>query len=702
MKIALDLKSRRISVVLCLALLILLTAFFFRNVAFSDDLFGASDDGRLTMLITEHWYHVFRGESSAAELGFFYPAQNTLGYSDMLFGFGVLHSVFRFLGIDVFSAYKATLMCIHLLGTVASFILLYRCLKIDALWSLFAIMTFSFSNAYAIHIRHTQLVAVSYVPLLALFLTCFFRSITNKRRHFYAVASVVTLAVILYTAWYIFFFTMLFLVTFVVVFLILQLRRNRAYLVTILKTVKRMLPELICYAILTIALFVPFVLMELPLLRAGGGNSYSYVSGTLPEAIDFINVSRDNWLFGPLMSRMQLDERGYVFMPELQQGLSAVLLIMFCATWVLYRKRNSVRPEERAASVRVESIYSFAIALIVSALLVVRLSGNGASLWWFVYQIFPGAASLRAVARYLLFLSFPVAVITACMGNDLSEAYRQKKVAKYNVLMLALLAAAFVVNIHNGGAAAEWNRSDALSFIEAVPQPPEDCESFFLTNPLEGRDNVVCQMDAYQIADWYGIKTINGYSAFNPENWGGIWNIGDDTYRQSVSSWILRNRLENVYAYDETEQTWTAFSFADEVDPVFDASNDIIPDFTIGIWDFHPDRFSWTQRDVEMLLKDENITSDGLLLKVGTVRYDDYLRQQPDVDPMFSVYVNGELIEEIHATGEENEYLFDVQSAEDDIYDIEIKCNFYFNPRELGINSDPRDLSLQLFYLGAP
>ena len=68
--------------------------FFFRKMYGSVLLFGDTGDGRLTMLITEHWYHVFQGRASVTDLGIFYPAPNTLGYSDLLLGFGLIHSVF--------------------------------------------------------------------------------------------------------------------------------------------------------------------------------------------------------------------------------------------------------------------------------------------------------------------------------------------------------------------------------------------------------------------------------------------------------------------------------------------------------------------------------------------------------------------------------------------------------------------------------
>lgn len=36
-----------------------------------------------------------------------------------------------------------------------------------------------------------------------------------------------------------------------------------------------------------------------------------------------------------------------------------------------------------------------------------------------------------------------------------------------------------------------------------------------------------------------------------------------------------------------------------------------------------------------------------------------------------------------------------------DVYDIEIETNCYFNPKDIGINEDTRNLSVALYYIGS-
>ena len=94
-------------------ILILSEIFFFRNILFNNSLFGDLGDGRLTMLITEHWYRFCCGLEKINDLGIFYPVENTLAYSDMLLGYGIIHSIFRFCGLDMFISYKITLILVH-------------------------------------------------------------------------------------------------------------------------------------------------------------------------------------------------------------------------------------------------------------------------------------------------------------------------------------------------------------------------------------------------------------------------------------------------------------------------------------------------------------------------------------------------------------------------------------------------------------
>ena len=535
----------------CTAFLLFCEWFFFRNIIMTDGLIGDYGDGRLTMLITEHWFHVFSGKAAVPDLGIFYPATNTLAYSDMLLGYGIIHSMLRSIGMDIFYAYKATLMLVHLMGTFTTFYLLKRSLRTSFTWALFGTVAFSFTSTYSIHFGHTQLAAISILPLVVIFVTAFFKNLERRAtRTLYAVLSILTLALILYTSWYIAFFTALFTVT--CILLLICTMGWQQFLSASKNFLKQLGPDLVFYIIFAAALTVPFGLLSLPVLRMSGGfGGYGYRAFS-PEFIDIINVSTANWLLGPLMRRAGLDHRGYSF--EVMEGFNIVLLFAFA---VLAYRVHKLNAKEKPRH------YPLYVALFLSVVIgifsVIRLSSNGISLWLFVYKFFPAGRAIRAVGRYFFYLSLPMAVVTAVMGDCLWKA---KKRSVWTVVLLLVLV--FVANIHIDGVSSHprWTRQKWTDFINGIAAPPNDCKVFCIVNPGKDTPPWAIQLDAHQIADRFGINTINGYSGNSPAGWGGIWEAGGDrsAYEGAVSRWILRNGLENVYAYDEGNNVWAKFN----------------------------------------------------------------------------------------------------------------------------------------------
>ena len=66
-------RNRHFLNALVLSFLVFCEGFFFRNVLGNDALFGDRGDGRLTMLITEHWWQFISGKEGFFELPFVYP-----------------------------------------------------------------------------------------------------------------------------------------------------------------------------------------------------------------------------------------------------------------------------------------------------------------------------------------------------------------------------------------------------------------------------------------------------------------------------------------------------------------------------------------------------------------------------------------------------------------------------------------------------
>ena len=102
---------------------------FFYNVIDINTLIGEAGDGRVTNFITEHWFDYFCGKVSFGDLRTMYPVKGTIAYSDMLLGYGLIHSIFRILGFNVLLSYKFTLITIHFIGTFSMMILLHKVMK---------------------------------------------------------------------------------------------------------------------------------------------------------------------------------------------------------------------------------------------------------------------------------------------------------------------------------------------------------------------------------------------------------------------------------------------------------------------------------------------------------------------------------------------------------------------------------------------
>ena len=192
-------------------------------------------------------------------------------------------------------------------------------------------------------------------------------------------------------------------------------------------------------------------------------------------------------------------------------------------------------------------------AVLISFFIILKLSSNGVSLWMFIYKFVPGAGAIRAVSRYLFFLTFPMSMIIAVIGHKVSL----ESTARSLHLCVILGAALFVSNIYGDGINAHWNIAEEEKFLDSVSQPPSDCDVFYIKDTSGNEELAYAyQLDALEIAARFGIKTINGYSDINLEHWDGIREVCADGYESSVGHWIEYNGLLNVYSYDKATNVW--------------------------------------------------------------------------------------------------------------------------------------------------
>ena len=681
----------------CICLILVGEFVFFRNVIGHDFLIGYSGDGKLTMLLTEHWYNFFCGREAFTELAFFYPDEAVLGYTDMLLGFGLIHSILRFLGLNMFVAYKYTLIIVHLFGSLCMFYLLHSVMKCNRYWSLFGVTVFSYSNAFAVNIAHTQLTALSLLPLLTIFIIKAFSSnVEEKKRGIFVVSALSIIAFIAYTAWYIAFFTFLFGLILLVMSYVILNHNGISFKKNFFSWFTAHKKNVIAFFFYSVAIFVPFLIVYLPALRNTSGYGYQEVSVYLPELIDVINVGQGNLLFDKFPS-LTVFHRQVVTM-ETVQGFSLVILAIYL---YIFFQRNQYREylKTKEETVRFLVINACIISIVVVIVLSVKLGPDGSSLWYFLYYFVPGAKAIRAVARFWFFLSFPVALVVAVRGDYIFA----KKTIRFRRLAGAILfIALFISNMRVDGVIYDgrWRTDLEVDFLTNVTKPPSACKAFYIYD--SGNKKIQAhsyQLAAYGIANHFGIKTVNGYSGNSPQDWD-LWDVESKEYESNVYSWIKQNDLKDLYGYDRHTNTWAKFTVENrkEITDVFCTEKGKFS-FTYGLQGGQGKDVPWTKKHFGVVIRNKKIEKSGLRLSLTTV-LDSYKAQLKDLPLYIKLYVNGEYIADLDVINGNKEYVFKVPSHKSDVYEVELKTNAWFCPAQLGMNKDPRELSLAVYYVG--
>ncbi len=672
---------------------------FFRGINLFDSniIIGGNADGKLTALLADHWWKFFHGKEAFGDTLMFFPEKNTIGYSDMLLGQGIILSFFRLFGLDVYSAYKCTIVVIHFVGTFSSWYLLRKKLKCGVLWSSFGTIAFSYSDSYIRGIYHTQLVALSVVPLLAIFLIGFFEHFDDcKKRTKYAFLFLTLFVLLAYSSWYIACFTGFFCLFYLVIYIIVSLVNKFPIFKTIKQKLTIIWKDLIAYVLYTCLLFIPFLKVYIPTLKASDGFPYDTCIEYMPEPIDLINLSDTNLLFGNLNKLLKLKDRG--ISDEIEVGFSIILLILFIATFILLLKNNNYGSDSSDVSflnrsyVRINTIAVF-VTIITILVFTVRLNANGTSLWQMVYSVIPMAKSTRAIARFWLWLSFPMAIVTSYVADRFFTVSDFESVSKFWKQRNFVFSAVTVVFLTISCINTDGVYCDTNSLTEITP-PPADASVIYITDSDGDYDFWPISMsEAYQIADEFDLKTANGYSGKVPDGWISLSNLGDPYYDIKVYRWVESADADGLYAYDKSTDTWS--SFDEIVGSEFSPINGEFSDSLFAAEDLNGS-FVWGTQHTRVDLLNDDIRESGLTIKIETQKTA-YKIQNPNLDYYIDVYLDSEYLDSIPVIDGYAEYTFDMSEHESNLYEISIETNCMFIPEAA---DDERQLSFALYYIG--
>ena len=522
-----------------------------------DNFFGNRGDARLIVYTCEHWYQSFLGRASLLSPGSFYPIKGTLAYSDLLVGYAIPYSLLRALGMEMFSSLEIVIIGLNFLAYLACLVLLNKVLRFNLLASAAAAMFFAFNSPKFYQLGHLQLQFVLFLPLVFGFIISFARkagTISQKRAAVYLSLAGIFLNLQLMTAFYHAWFFVLW--SFLFLILALLFRTTRLWLLWV---VKKYWPALLVSSAIFLAGFIPFLLVYLPTLSTGNWYSYSNVAEMIPAWWSLLSMGEGNYVWGWLTNVVR-PEPWPLYSSELMVGIGlltslAWLFITFRAIRLIKRHSQLITSISPEPASNVRNAAPIFLGVMIVATSVFYLLGmkywSGHSPWYFVYSAFPGAGAIRAMSRYVLFLTLPMSigfayVLDSAIRKIANLNHRTLKVASAFGMALLVCFALFeqfgVVKVWAKG----FSKKIEMKYLKAMAgKLPDDCAAFYVVaRPNDPHNSFEFQYDAMLISVMRGVPTLNGSSGQFPKDWFGLYVVMDPAYEDNVHKWIEQQNIK--------------------------------------------------------------------------------------------------------------------------------------------------------------
>jgi hypothetical protein len=504
-------------------------------------IFGDEYDGLIETVLISHWYHVLRFEHLWNQPLYFHPHEGVLGYNDGYLIYGLLGSLFRWYGFNALEAQSLVHILVKATGFLSMVCLLDRLQGrniVNPLGAALFTLFISSSNQAV----HGQLLSVALSPLLALLAIKFVEAIKSESQGATLLTGFCFLTLLnglfltgFYSAW----FFCLFAVVYVLVLGMLSTSEAKRILMSATRSWKPML-ALAGWFLLTL---VPFLFVYVPTLISTGGQAYTNQLAYSLRLMDVINYGTGSMLWGGIYEIVSKSYPSLFRGSEFIVGFTPdVLILLWCVMLIVIFTREF---GERW-------LVALVLATAIAGLLPVSISRY--SLWYLVDTVIPGSDGIRAISRFYLFLTFPVAIIISAFFQRVCLAGRLSKLVA--VFMLSILCASQV----NLAPPTRLNVLRAMALLDRAKQVPAGCDSFFVANPTVAPRSEVDELyrqnvEAMLLADSMNVPTLNGFATFNPDDWIFRQNEG---YLGRVEDYIKKHGLENVCRYDIAENTWSA------------------------------------------------------------------------------------------------------------------------------------------------
>ncbi len=476
----------------------------------SKNFYGDPFDGRLQLVLHEHWWQFLKGETSLRNTNFFYPFDKDLGLSDPFVLQGLIHSIFRFLNFDMYESWALSISVMLLIGNIGLALISNRLFKSIFLQSVFVLLS-GISYTYIAHVYlHTHITGFAIIPFAVYFLIIYKNNPRVSISGF-----VISFSLLMLTSWYGAFFTSLILLL-----LIVFTKKQIIFGISILSNFKKFSRNLVIPFIIFTSFVTLFLYIHSPVLSTTTRSSEEMIQNS-PKFSNILNGSQlGGGFFVRIYQYLGHTESKFFFEYEIGLTLSTILIVIFNFI-LLY-----LAPKKYYNSPIVKSLFNVNLLILL-----IFFTIQDKSIFLVFYENISIFSSIRIPIRYLvIFQVINLFIFIKIIDSLYTQPNKVIPKVYYLVFVVILLDQ---LRLFDSDFKKQDYRGDSNLSKILVTDP--ECSSFILaTEGLEWWDD---QLQAMITSAETGVPTVNGYSGGFPKDYPNLnWRSPSDLLK--VGQWL--------------------------------------------------------------------------------------------------------------------------------------------------------------------
>lgn len=527
--------------------------------------YGDPFDGRLMVVLHEHWWHFLRGERPFLNTYFFFPFDRGLGFSDTFFLQGIFYSIARAIQFDLVDSWALATIGIFIVSNIGLALLARQIIKNYALQLSFIIISASSFTFFAFLNMSPNVAGYGLVTYLGYFFAKLFTKTSSSfDRNLGLIGITITFPMLLLSAWYAAFFSAVFIFLYFLVSILINLKSLKNYFLLINKTLSEInLKVRVFSALIFLALTSLWLYIYLPVAGSVDRELRELQEGSIKLSQLPNGASLGGGIFKDLYQTF-----GYTNFDTLIQDRNGLTLTLFI-TWVvigifLLFYKSKIK-------------YIKVTWVVASLQVIIFTQFENYSIFQFFFESIPGLSAIRVPARILILISGILILLIHLVFDELFKSLKGKSRQSIIALSVVILPIIFIDQIRFE--TVSWQKDDYVSndFYDAALVAQEKCESFYLNS--EGEEWWDDQLSAMIISAQLNFPTINGYSggypaAYPSQPWRSVTQINEVIQWLSKSdalnsACLIRNNSVDQLSGGILTTTLSGFDFLEKLDNEF-------------------------------------------------------------------------------------------------------------------------------------